>query len=264
LAGNDRLIGGPGNDRIDGGAGDDTMIGGTGNDTYLVDSTRDRVVEALNAGTDTILTTVTYTLPANVENLTLQGTRTINGTGNGLNNRITGNSVANRINGGGGNDILNGGAGNDTLNGGAGRDRLNGEAGNDILNGGVGDDTLIGGTGSDRFLYNTNATFTRASVGVDTITDFVISQNDKIILDKTTFPTIKSANGTGFSISREFARVTSDAAAANSSAFIVYNTTNGSLFYNPNGASDGFGIGGKFAVLSNRPSLTANQFIIQT
>jgi len=245
VGGNDRLLGSAGDDSINGGAGDDTMIGGPGNDNYIVNSVRDRVVEALNAGTDRIFSTVTYTLPANVENLTLQGTQAINGTGNGLPNRIIGNSVANRINGGGGNDILNGGGGND------------------ILTGGAGNDNLTGGTGADRFLYNTNATFTRASVGVDTITDFAIGQNDKIVLDKTTFRKITSANGTGFSINAEFAKVNTDAKAAISGADIVYNTATGALFYNQNGTATGFGTGGKFAILSNKPGLTENQFIIQ-
>jgi uncharacterized delta-60 repeat protein len=245
VGGNDRLIGSGGDDSINGGTGDDTMIGGPGNDTYIVNSVRDRTIEALNAGTDRIFSTVTYTLPTNVENLNLQGTQAINGTGNTLPNSIIGNSAANRINGGGGNDILNGGGGNDVF----------------LVN--PGNDRLTGGTGADRFIYNTNATFTRTAVGVDTITDFIISQNDKIVLDKTTFPKITSANGTGFSRDVEFAKVNTDAKAAISGADIVYNTATGALFYNQNGTATGFGTGGKFAVLSNKPNLTENQFIIQ-
>ena len=63
-----------------------------------------------------------YTLPANVENLTLIGASSINGTGNGLNNIITGNAAANLLRGGAGNDMLDGKAGNDVLFGGAGND----------------------------------------------------------------------------------------------------------------------------------------------
>ncbi len=122
---------------------------------------------------------------------------------------------------------------------------------------------MTGGLDADRFLYNANAVFTTARVGVDTITDFVISQNDKIVLDKTTFPKITSANGTGFSRDAEFAKVSSNTAAAISGADIVYNTATGELFYNQNGTATGFGTGGKFAVLSNKPNLTENQFIIQ-
>jgi Ca2+-binding RTX toxin-like protein len=99
---------------LNGGTGSDTMIGGTGNDTYVVDNTGDVVMENANEGTDLVLSSVTYTLSANVENLTLTGTAAINGTGNTLNNVLTGNSAANTLNGGTGSDTMIGGAGNDT------------------------------------------------------------------------------------------------------------------------------------------------------
>jgi Ca2+-binding RTX toxin-like protein len=111
--GNDRLEGRGGNDTLDGGTGNDALIGGTGNDTYIVDSTGDVVTEAANEGTDTVNAGVTYTLAANLENLTLTGTGDINGTGNSGNNVITGNSGSNALDGGAGIDTLIGGAGND-------------------------------------------------------------------------------------------------------------------------------------------------------
>ena len=73
-------------DVIDGRAGSDTMAGGLGNDTYFVDSTGDRVIENPGQGVDTIWASVTYTLQANVENLTLTGLSAINGSGNALAN----------------------------------------------------------------------------------------------------------------------------------------------------------------------------------
>ncbi|MCB8753135.1 S8 family serine peptidase [Planktothrix agardhii 1810] len=175
--------------------------------------------------------------------LTIQRTSTINGTAGADN--LTGTANA---------DVINGLAGNDTLNGLAGNDTLSGDAGND---------TLTGGLGADKFIYNTNAAFTTTAVGVDTITDFNISQTDQIVLDKTTFTSISSAAGTGFSVASEFAKVTSDALAATSAADIVYNTTTGGLFYNQNGTAAGLGTGARFLTLTNKPALTATQFLIQ-
>ncbi|HEY7533266.1 MAG TPA: calcium-binding protein, partial [Nitrospiraceae bacterium] len=121
-AGNDTLLGGAGNDRVDGGTGSDALTGGTGNDIYIVDATGDTVTEAVNEGTDMVESSITYTLGANVENLTLMGAGAINGTGNSLDNMLLGNNGNNTLSAGGGNDTLNGGAGADILSGGAGND----------------------------------------------------------------------------------------------------------------------------------------------
>ena len=99
---------------LDGGAGADTMNGGLGSDFYVVDNIGDVVGELAAGGTDTVESSVTYTLGANVENLVLIGAGAINGTGNGLANSLTGNSAANILNGGIGADTMQGGAGNDT------------------------------------------------------------------------------------------------------------------------------------------------------
>jgi RHS repeat-associated protein len=64
--------------------------------------------------TDTLLSSVSISLPDTVENLTLIGTANINGTGNSSNNIITGNSGDNVLEGGGGRDNLDGGSGIDT------------------------------------------------------------------------------------------------------------------------------------------------------
>ncbi|MFA6497917.1 MAG: calcium-binding protein [Desulfurivibrionaceae bacterium] len=135
-AGNDKLTGLAGNDTLNGGTGNDTMLGGLGGDTYVVDNTGDVVTELANEGLDTVQSSVTLTLAANVENLTLTGTSAIKSTGNTLDNVLIGNSAANTLTGGTGKDTLSGGAGNDTLTGGAGNDTY-------ILGRGYGTDAVV-------------------------------------------------------------------------------------------------------------------------
>ncbi|WP_268904656.1 lectin-like protein, partial [Dolichospermum planctonicum] len=102
------------NNVITGNSANNILDGGLGNDIYIVDNPNDTIIESAIAGTDTIQSSVTLTLAANVENLTLTGTAAINGTGNALNNVITGNDANNTLDGGLGNDALIGGLGNDT------------------------------------------------------------------------------------------------------------------------------------------------------
>ncbi len=120
-AGANVLTGGAGNDELNGLAGGDTLIGGLGNDKYFVDAIGDLVTEALGEGTDTVSSSISYTLTDNVENLILTGSAA-NGTGNGLDNIITGNALGNRLSGGDGADRLIGGDGIDFMTGGAGVD----------------------------------------------------------------------------------------------------------------------------------------------
>jgi Ca2+-binding RTX toxin-like protein len=112
--GNDTLLGGAGFDTLDGGSGVDALRGGLGNDLYIVDE-QGEAVEFLDQGIDTVESSVSYALGANLENLTLTGSGNINGTGNALANLLIGNSGNNSFSStGGGVDTLQGGLGDDT------------------------------------------------------------------------------------------------------------------------------------------------------
>jgi Ca2+-binding RTX toxin-like protein len=158
IAGIENVTGGAGNDTLSGAgnAAVNNLAGGAGNDTYLVDS-GDTITEAAGAGIDSVFTSsASFTLAANVENLTFTGAGSFAGTGNGLGNVIAG---------AGGTDVLAGGGGNDTLIGNDGVDSLNGGDGNDILDGGAGNDVMNGGTGNDIFVF-------AAGFGNDVISGF--------------------------------------------------------------------------------------------
>ncbi|WP_424094541.1 calcium-binding protein [Moorena producens] len=147
-SGNDYLYGYGGNDTLYGGLVSDTMYGGTGNDSYGVESIEDVVTEYFNEGIDTVYSSISYTLGANLENLTLIGSAYY-GYGNSLNNTINGNSSNNYLWGSSGNDVLYGNDGNDTLAGDIGNDTLSGGSGNDYLYGYSDNDYLYGNSGND-------------------------------------------------------------------------------------------------------------------
>jgi Ca2+-binding RTX toxin-like protein len=157
LGGNlaDVLLGGTGDDVLVGGRGADEMTGGAGNDVFEVDDAGDRVIESTDEGMDSVYSSLSYVLGANIEILELEGYESIDGTGNALNNFIRGSAGNNSLLGLGGDDWFSGGDGDDVLNGGAGNDALGGGSGNDtfVFERGWGNDTILdvgeGGSGTD-------------------------------------------------------------------------------------------------------------------
>jgi Ca2+-binding RTX toxin-like protein len=232
---NDALNGGAGNDVLIGGIGDDKMNGGAGDDTYVVDSAKDVVTESANQGIDTVVSAISFTLGANLENLELAGDSDINGTGNSLRNVIEGNAGRNRLDGGAGNDEVDGGAGNDTLIGGAG---------NDTLIGGQGADVMDGGIGKDVFVYGVAFEADLATLGGDIINGFQHGQ-DRIDLSDLL---------SDFGI---------DAADAFDGGFlkieVVGNNTN--ILFDADGGGDGFLT---LATLNNVRNVTADDLITTT
>ncbi|NET42554.1 esterase-like activity of phytase family protein [Okeania sp. SIO2B3] len=222
--GDNNLEGGTGDDNIDGLAGNDTINGSAGDDDINGNSGEDRL-----SGGD--------------------GDDLVNG---GLGSDIIfGNNGGDNLIGRLGNDRMLGGDGEDTLSGGQGRDRLNG---------GADDDTLTGGASIDRFIFAANDEFSQASLGIDEITDFN-PDLDLILLDLRTFTEITTTAGED--IGDEFEIVESNGDAASSEAIVVYNSSNGALFYNANGSDGGFGDGGQFATLTGTPTISAEDFVIR-
>lgn len=183
-AGNDTLVGGRFVDVIYGGDGDDGMTdggisipigggndllaGGAGNDIAYVQTASTVVLEFAGQGRDLVIASVSYTLGAHVEQLTLlNNPGAFAGTGNAGGNQVFGNTYANTLSGlagfdslyglegadtlrgGSEADYLYGGAEADALYGGTENDALQGDAGADILDGGAGLDTLTGGNDND-------------------------------------------------------------------------------------------------------------------
>jgi len=221
---------------IDGGLGADTMIGGTFSDTFLIDNPGDIVIETESVAVDTVVSSVSFTLGRNVENLTLTGTAAINGTGNELDNVLTGNSAANVLTGGAGNDtyvigagdtivevagqgidtvstdqsfVLSGawegilenvtltGTGSIDATGNAGTNILTGNNGNNVLDGGAGADQLIGGLGDDTYVVDAGDTIVEQQFGG---TDTVITNQTFTLgseLENLTLTGAAAINGTG-------------------------------------------------------------------
>ncbi|MBP7001289.1 calcium-binding protein [Amaricoccus sp.] len=181
-AGDDELNGSSGADRLSGGTGADDMDGGTGNDVYIVDNAGDSASESsialFGGGIDRVEASVTHTLSANMENLTLTGANPISGTGNARANVMIGNG------------------GNNSLFGLAGADNLSAGLGNDFLDGGTGGDVMNGGTGNDSYVVDDAGDVVIDAGGVDTVRSS-ISYGLGATIENLTLTGAAPINGTG-------------------------------------------------------------------
>ena len=205
-AGANTLTGGSGNDTLQGGAGNDTLVGGAGVD--IADYT-------------TATTAITLSLAlTTAQNTGGAGSDTLSGI-----EGLSGGTAADRLTGNDSDNLLWGKAGNDTLIGAGGADQLRG---------GDGLDTLTGGAGADWFIFDTAA---NATTNKDTITDFT-SGTDKLQFSKTIFTGLSGA-ALGSLTTDAFWSGAGITTAHDATDRFIYNTTNGSLYYDADGNASG-------------------------
>ncbi|MFL1874234.1 calcium-binding protein [Hansschlegelia beijingensis] len=292
------LTGNSGSNQLNGGAGADIMAGGLGDDVYLVDDVGDQVIEAANAGNDTVRSSITHTLGANVENLVLTGAGDVNGVGNTLANMLTGNSGNNQLNGGAGADTMRGGAGDDVYlvdNVGdqvieaanAGTDTVRSSitytlaanveslvltgagdidgVGNGLANtlrGNSGSNQLDGGAGADTMTGGAGADYFlfSSALGAGNVDQITDFKHadDTIRLDGFVF----SGLSLGELSSDAFHKAAGAAAAQDGAHRIIYDTTTGALFFDQDGDGSAYEAV-RFATLTSRPAHVDNtDFVI--
>jgi Ca2+-binding RTX toxin-like protein len=183
LLGSYSIKGLDGNDTLTGN-GDTDMFGGKGDDSYGVTGVGDLVYEAAGEGTDTVVSTISYTLTQNVEVLRLREGG-LTGHGNELGNRLIGSIDNDTLYGEAGDDLIQASAGNDILYGGIGNDDLRGEAGADVIYGQDGNDKLLGGDGIDTLSGGSGSDSLAGGLGADKLSGG--SGADAFVFEKTDF-----------------------------------------------------------------------------
>ena len=264
-SGNDTLLGGVGNDWLEGGMGSNALTGGIGNDTFIISQSATDLI--MDLGDSDILkintnAKVDATLSANwiadestqnnaKANIATAGYNVdlsrVNSGSNGFNITLTGTSA----------DSIIGSFQGDTIVGGSSSDTISGGGGNDIINGGLGNDTLAGGDGIDIFVFSTGLS-TTTTLNLDTITDF-FSGTDKIQLSiKDIFKGFAEPGALSESEFNSYS--TTSPLQLDSSDKVLYNKSDGFLYYDPDGNSNGnaSAVAIKIAILgtsTNRPDL---------
>lgn len=229
--GNDVIMGGTGSDFIEGGTGGDFMNGGAGFDYVSYANATAAVTVSLVAGGarsgeafgDSILNIEAFYLSAHADTFIGQD----------------------------GQNIVFGGGGADRLTGGANaNDWLFGEAGNDTLSGGVFDDLLSGGGNADTYAFDS-----WVGNGFDSVLDFV-SGTDKIQFTGSGFGLLPGAtfvNGVTFVAA-------ASPFATTAQGTVLYATTLGILYYDPDGSGAGAAIA--LAQFAGAPVLAASDFVV--
>jgi Ca2+-binding RTX toxin-like protein len=124
---------------------------------------------------------------------------------------------------------------------------------------------LTGGAGNDVFSFQApygQPGYDAAVVGTSTITDFTrgsdqIGISSCLIGGFGYYGTLQAADFASVSNEAEY----NDAICG--TAKIIYNSSNGNLFYNANGAEAGLGKGSQFATVQGAPALSTSDFQVQ-
>ncbi|WP_027998190.1 beta strand repeat-containing protein [Sinorhizobium arboris] len=288
-SGDDTLIGDAANNLFRGALGADFIDGGAGVDTADYREKTASVDVTLFGANDSFVFVggVAEDTIRNIENV-FGGKGNDRLTGDDFANTLNGNDGKDLLTGGGGADILDGGAASDTANyqdktasvsvtldganyttvtvggvaedtirnieniwGGTGNDSLSGDANANLLSGGGGSDVLFGGAGADIFQFD----FALGATNVDTVLDF--TTGDRLFLSKSVFTTLSG----GSLANSQFYAAAGATAAQNVNQKIIYNTTNGALYYDADGSLSGHAAV-QFASLSTHPGLTAGDFVL--
>jgi Ca2+-binding RTX toxin-like protein len=185
----------------------------------------------------------------------INGTDTSGGTidGSSANDSLTGTAGNDTINGLAGNDTLSGLAGDDRLQGGAGADSLVGGNGNDSLSGQAGIDRLQGGAGNDAFVFDALGSENR-----DIVLDFA-SGVDKLLMEDSVMTAI-GATGNFAAGDARFWAAAGATAGHDASDRIIYNSTNGDLYYDADGS--GAGATRFLGNISGHPTLAATDIAV--
>jgi serralysin len=243
-AGNDLLFGDDGDDGIFGGPGNDTMFGGAGDDHFFLTGAAITEIGQDSVDGGAGFDTLQYRSLDSSAIVVDFTSGTAVGGGPGGSGRVTFSGI----------ERISATQFADRMTGDANTNYLIGREGNDTLDGRAGVDVLEGGAGADSFLF----TVAPADENADHVFDFATSE-DKIQLDSAVYTNIGTAGNFSAGDERFFAGA-DVIIGQDSSDRIIYNTSDGSLWYDADG--NGAGASQRIAILSTKPALVATDIAV--
>ncbi len=244
--GNDVLSGGDGRDWLWGEDGSDTLLGGNDDDTFQQQSagSSSDVIDG-GAGSDWLY--------YGVESYVLSGVTVDLSTGTASGGGQSGAGSASLV------SVENVIATNfgDRLTGDAGANNLFAYGGPDTIDGGAGNDRLAGGDdGGNSYLF----TQAPGAANADTVLGgSFVSNSDKLVLDARVMSALGDSGNFASGDARFFAGIGASS-GQDASDRVVYNTANGSLWYDADGS--GAGAAQLVATLENAPVLAATDITV--